>query len=392
MFYGFGRRRAWAQRARARCLPIHVGIGFRLVVLPLKLLLRLADIPFVQRSTVIAGVLLALSAATLAGVGIWVSGGFDAPVAQSDTAPGPDGAGSGAETKLASVRRMPSFLPSLEPRYTFRKTVPEVRVQFTAADDQGRLVRSLSPADVRIVDNHLTVSTFQHFERTDDLPLRLGLVLDVSDSMKRVAVAERSAALTFLRQVLRPETDRAFVMSFGSDVEVVQDSTSSRSELLGAVDRVAQPGNGTELYDALYAACSDHWAPSEPNLAQRVIVVVTDGDDTGSRHGLADVIAAAQRNEAEIYALTIHFKGRQREGDYVLKRLSEETGGGFYVAASTKEVPAIFSDIERQIRSQYYVSFRPEERTPGFHALRIDVRYPQGVQVRARQGYYAVGD
>lgn len=276
----------------------------------------------------------------------------------------------------------------LTPEFTIRKTIPEVQLQFSVADEKGRLVQNLAPADVRIFDDQAPVGQFQRFERIDDLPLRIGLVLDVSGSMRKVMAQEKSVALAFLKEVLRPQTDRAFVLAFGSTVELWQDTTGDAANLQGAIQRVAAPSAGTDMYDALYSACVDHWNAEETEPVHRVIVVVTDGDDTGSRHGLQDVVAAAQRSAVQIYALTVHSPRKSYIGDGILQRLADESGGRFFVAPSNQEVPAIFEQIEQELRSQYYVSFRPARETPGFHALQVEVRAPQPLQVHARQGYY----
>jgi VWFA-related protein len=353
-----------------------------------------ADNPIVQRSTIITGLLLAFSGATLGGVGYWASGGFaslsaDAPAMEG--MPGMVGSyGGGRETTvtLPNAGIKAALTPGAE--YTIRKNVPEVRLQFTVADARGRLVPDISPADLRILDDRVPVARLEQFEKVDNLPLRLGLVLDVSDSMKSVAQQEKSVAMSFVRNVLRVGTDRAFVMAFGDGSQVWQDSTNELSDLAGAVQRAQQPGNGTDLFDALYSACSDQWHDPAPD-AHRVILVISDGIDTGSRYGLSDVIAAAQRNETQVYALNVHLKKKSDyPGDRILQRVADDTGGRFFVANSSKDADAIFKQLEQELRTQYYVSFRPARPTPGYHALQVDVNAPQKLMVHARRGYYVV--
>ena len=220
--------------------------------------------------------------------------------------------------------------------------------------------------------------------------MRLGILLDVSDSVKRALPEEKAAAQDFLDRVLRPETDRAFVMSFAGNVQLWQGSTNDRAGLIQAVNRLHQPGWATVLFDALYSACLDHLSRGDDGtLVHRAIVVLSDGDDTNSLHTLSDVIAAAQRSEIQIYALTVHKKGLRPAGDAILQRLADETGGALFVAQSAKELQATFAEIEQQMRTQYYVSFPPQS-SPGFHALQVEVRTPQNAQVHARRGYYAM--
>ncbi len=368
---------------------------WRILLFPFKLLSWLADNSFVQRSAVIAGLSLALGGIALASLSEWASGRFGgSPADGSPPASAASKTESGRYAILPPLPVLPEgdHLPANAPSYTFRHDVPEVRLQFTVADDQGRSVDNLSAANIRVLDNQSPVERFSDFERDENLPLQLGLILDASDSVKKVMADQKSAASHFLDRVMRPQSDHAFVMAFGGDVRVWQDSTSERQPLMEAIARVKQPGWGTRLYDALYSACNRQSATEvgDSQRIHRAIVVLSDGDDTESLRGLADVIATAQRSEIQIYALTIHSPKLAQRGDWVLQRLTDATGGRFYVASSSKDLDRVFAQIERDLRTQYYVSFRPQHDSPGFHSLRVDVPGPQKLQVHARQGYYAM--
>lgn len=362
--------------------------------LPLKLLWRLADNPYVQRSVLITGLSLGLCGLTLAGIGEWASGGFDSSSTGSASA-SVAGALSGPplSASLAYVPAGGSPLPADIPGYTFRRSVPEVRLQFTVADQRGRQVSDLTADEVRVFDNQVLVPHFSAFERNQDLPLQLGLVVDTSDSVKRVLPDEKSAAAGFLLRVMRPQSDTAFVMGFAGDMQVWQQSTGNRQELLLAIDHLKEPGWGTRMFDALYNACANQFPTTGDGKAvHRAIVLLSDGDDTDSFHNLADVIAAAERNEVQVYALAIRTRKNADEGDRILQRLSDATGGRQYVVRSSRDVDSAFAQIEQDLRTQYYVSFPPQQATPGFHSLRIEVRPPQKLEVRARQGYYATAE
>jgi len=284
-----------------------------------------------------------------------------------------------------------NHLPADIPGYTFRRDVPEVRLQFTVADQQGQVVQDLSPDEVRVFDNQLPVERFSDFERAQDLPLRLGLVVDTSDSVRRVLADEKAAASNFLSRVMRPQSDTAFVVGFGGDIKVWQNATANRQELLEAIARLKQPGWGTRLFDALYSACSGPlFSVGTDKVAQQAIVVLSDGDDTDSIHSPRDVIAIAQRSEIQIYALTIRAGKVPGRGDRTLQRLADATGGRLYVAQSSNDLDSAFTQIERDLRTQYYLSFRPQLSTSGFHSLRLEVRPSQKLEVHARQGYYAM--
>jgi len=209
--------------------------------------------------------------------------------------------------------------------------------------------------------------------------------------VKRVLPEEKAAALNFLDRIIRPQSDRAFVMAFGADIRIWQTSTAERAQLSDAVGRLHQPGWGTRFDDALYAACNEYLShPGESNFVHRAIVVLSDGEDTDSFHDLRDVVAIAQRGEVQIYTLTLHGKKQVSHGDAALQRLAEQTGGRFFLAQSNKDLEERFAEIEQDLRTQYYVSFPPQQVTPGFHALQVEVRTPQKLKVHARQGYYAL--
>ena len=161
---------------------------------------------------------------------------------------------------------------------------------------------------------------------------------------------------------------------------------------MNAVNRLQEPGWGSRVYDALYSACLGQASTAADGKdLHRAIVVLSDGDDTDSLHGLTDVIAAAQRSEVQIYPLTIHPKKAVERGDRILRRLADSTGGRLYVPESANELAAVFAQIEQDLRTQYYVSFPPQQPTPGYHSLRVEVRAPAHLEVRAREGYYAAG-
>jgi Ca-activated chloride channel family protein len=278
--------------------------------------------------------------------------------------------------------------PSL-PGYTIRRTVPEVRLRFSVFDERGRLVTDLSADDIRVLDDQSAVPRIRQFTRADDLPVQVGLLLDVSDSVQKTIAREKLAATAFAERVLRQEADRAFLMAFGRDVQLSQDATSDPATLKQAVLRIRQLGHTTNLYDSVFYSCLNQFSKSDGGAAtQRILLLLSDGEDTGSFHSMADAIALAQRREIQIYALSVHPGRKYAPGDATLRRLAEETGGQLYLAGSEKDFPAIFATMERQMRTQYYVSFPPQRPTPGFHDLRIETTSNRNLRIHARQGYY----
>jgi Ca-activated chloride channel family protein len=295
----------------------------------------------------------------------------------------PDPSGSGL------YRQPQTLAKAIFPGYTIRRTVPEVRLQFSVTDESGRLLTNLSPGDFRIYDNQSAVQRLRQFSRLNDLPLQIGILLDISDSVQGSVWNEKLAMRSFVQQVFRPQTDRASLMAFSRELRLWQSSTGDASALQRILDQVQPEGHVTNLYDGLFAACARQFPGTEgPDAVQRIIVLFSDGEDTGSLHGMPDVISIAQRKEIQIFALSIHAKRKSTSGDEALRRLTDETGGQFYVATSSKEFSSIFAAMEQQMRTQYSVSFQPLSGIAGFHSLRLELTSPQKLRAHARQGYY----
>jgi VWFA-related protein len=257
------------------------------------------------------------------------------------------------------------------------------------ADETGRLVDDLLPSDLLILDNYLAVFGIREFSHLQDLPLQIGILLDVSTSVRKTVPGETMAGRLLVQQLLRPQTDNAFLMEFGSDTRLWQSPTNDRVALARGLERIQQRGDVTKLYDGLFIACASQFSENDfPKVAHRVIVVFSDGVDTDSFHGLADVIALAQNNEVQLYAVSVHSRRSSWPGDEVLRRMTEQTGGRLFVADSERDFPFIFAAMEKEMRTQYAVSFQPAERSLGFHSLQVELVRHQRLHVHARQGYF----
>jgi VWFA-related protein len=282
---------------------------------------------------------------------------------------------------------------AVRPDFTIRRTVPEVRIQFTVADASDRLLQSLSKDDFQILDNRLSVKRVSSFSQQENLPLQIGMLLDVSDSVEKTRTREQQAVQYFVAKVLRPESDRVALLAFGSELREWQSSTGNRDELTGALSRIRQQGVTTYLYDAVYRTCLNHFSASrDQESAQRVLFVISDGMDTGSLHSLSDAISMALRRDVQIVAVSMHSRRISTDGDKVLQQLAEATGGRVFVIESEKDFPAVFATMGQQMRTKYSISFQPTEQTPGFHAVKIQVPGGDTVRVRARRGYYFDGE
>ncbi len=275
------------------------------------------------------------------------------------------------------------------PEFTIRRTVPEVRLQFTVADEHGRLLKAISRDDLQLFDNRLAVPRIRDFSRTEDLPLELDILLDVSDSVEKTSQRERQATQFLVSHIVRPHTDRVALMSFSDEVTLWARSMGDRDALNSALAKIPQRGYITNLYDSVYHACLEQFTPPQAgDPAQRILVLISDGDDTGSLRSMTDAISAAQRRDIQIYALSVHSARQSAPGDRVLKQLAESTGGQLFVASSEKDFPALFASMEQQMRTQYVVSYQPTDLTPGFHSVRIELAGGGKIKVRSRRGYY----
>jgi len=229
-----------------------------------------------------------------------------------------------------------------------------------------------------------------NFRRETDLPLELGLLIDTSGSVRTRFDFERDAAATFLRQAVRSNFDKAFVMGFNTRTTVTQDFTDNPTLLAAGVEAL-RDGGGTALYDAIYRACHDKLM-KEPkdHPVRRAIIVVSDGEDNQSEVSEAQAIEMAERAEVIIYAISTDDSGLVLRGDRVLQRLADATGGRAFFPFKMKDIKNSFGAIEDELRSQYVISYRPAdfEADGRFRPIEITA-LKKDLQVRARKGYYA---
>lgn len=273
---------------------------------------------------------------------------------------------------------------------TIRKRVDEVNVLFIATDKHGKFVRNLTQNDFNFLDDHKPVQSIVNFRRETDLPLRMGLLIDVSGSVHTRFDFEQDAATGFMQHVLRAGFDKAFVMGFNSTHQITQDFTDNVDRLSQGV-RSLHDGGGTALYDAIYDACHDKLLKESSDRPMRkALILLSDGDDNQSEHSLAQAVEMAQRAEVILYAISTDDSGLILRGDKNLERLAAATGGRAFFPFKMKDIKNSFAAIEDELRSQYVVSYHPANfdadgrfRTIEISALKKDL------QVRARQGYYA---
>lgn len=273
----------------------------------------------------------------------------------------------------------------------FRATVNEVPVVFTVTDKHNHYVRDLSKKDFKVMDDGHPVADIRSFRRETDLPLRVGLLIDSSASVRGRFKFEQEAAIEFMNQTIRPKYDQAFVLGFDSSLEVTQEFTSN-SELLSKGIRSLRPGNSTRLYDALFYACRERLDTPETASERRAIVLITDGEDNSSRSTREEAIEMALRANVIVYTISTNFPGYSESGKYdkILQRIADATGGRWFEPFQVTDVANAFAQIQADLRSQYALAYRPEDfkHDGRYRTIEIMAEH-KGLKVHSRHGYYA---
>ncbi len=273
---------------------------------------------------------------------------------------------------------------------TVRVRTDLVNVIFTVTDKHGKFVRDMKQNEFRFLDNNLPPKQINSFEAETNLPIRVGLLIDASNSIRDRFQFEQQAAIEFLQQIIRPRSDQAFVLAFDELWELTQDFTSDLDKLQKGV-RVIRPGGGTAMWDAVYHACRDKLMKGkESGPVRRAIILVSDGDDNQSRVLRQEAIDMAQRAEVIIYTISTNLTTNlQEQGDKNLKMLAEATGGRAFFPFKLEQVTDAFRDIQDELRSQYAVSYKPEQFAANgqFRTIKI-IPENKKLQVRAKRGYF----
>jgi Ca-activated chloride channel family protein len=272
---------------------------------------------------------------------------------------------------------------------TVRVRTDEVNVVFTVVDKDGRFVRDLKQEQFKIIDNKQPPRQVMNFAAQTNLPLQVGLLIDASNSIRDRFQFEKDAASEFLYEIIRPKSDRAFVLAFDETWDVTQDFTNNLDKLRDGVKAI-KAGGGTALWDAVYFACRDKLMKEPSSTAvRRAIVIVSDGEDNQSRVFPKEAIDMAQRAEVIIYTISTTLVNNSTKGTDNLRSLADATGGRAFFPEKMDDVVAAFTDIQDELRSQYSVSYRPEGFVANgqFRPIQI-VADNKKYKVRAKKGYY----
>lgn len=273
-------------------------------------------------------------------------------------------------------------------------TLPTVRVNlvplvFTVTDKKGRFVTGLKRENFGLLDDGRPPAAVLGFSQQTNLPLRIGIMLDTSSSIRQRFKFEQDSALDFFLQVLHP-LDRAFVEGFDIQVDLAQDYTAN-IDLLNQGIRKLRPGGGTALFDSLYKTCQNQMLTlREATSVRKAIILVSDGDDNYSRALESDAIKMCQRAETLVYSISTDTSPTRGRGGEVLKTISEATGGQVFFPNRLEDVAQGFKNIEIELRSQYLLEYRPADFKQDGSFRTIYLRATDGrYHVRARTGYFA---
>ncbi len=268
--------------------------------------------------------------------------------------------------------------------------VTRVNLLFTVMDRKGRFVTDLTKNDFEIIENKRP-QVIQEFSAETNLPLRLGVLIDTSNSIRERFRFEQEAASEFIRSVMRSRQDKAMVVSFDTSAELVSDLVDS-PEKLETVIHDLRPGGGTSLYDAIFFACRDKLSVDQPKSKfRRAIVILSDGDDNQSRYTRDQALEEAQKADVVVYSISTNISRSDTDGDKVLKYFADKTGGRAYFPFKVEDLAQSFENINNELTHQYIILYRPEPLvTDGlFHSMDLRVRGRKDLIVRVRPGYFA---
>ncbi len=279
--------------------------------------------------------------------------------------------------------------PGQEPTFTFKTGVNLVDLVFTVTDKKGNFITGLKRSDFGLLDDGRPPATVVSFTQQTNLPLRIGIMLDTSSSIRTRFKFEQDSALDFFLQVLHPG-DRAFVEGFDITTDLTQDYTNNIDALNQGI-RKLRPGGGTALFDSLYHTCQQQMLTlKEDTPVRKAIILVSDGDDNYSRALESDAIKMCQRAETIVYTISTDTSPTRGKGSDVLQTISDATGGRTFFPVRLEDVALGFKDIEEELRSQYSLEYTPSDfkQDGSFRTIYLQSTNPK-YHVRARTGYFA---
>ena len=267
--------------------------------------------------------------------------------------------------------------------------VTRVNMLFTVTDKRGRFVTDLGKNDFQVFESKKPQQIMEFTSETD-LPLRLAILIDTSNSIRDRFRFQQEAATNFINSVMRAQ-DKATLVSFDTAAQVVTDLTSSTQELEKGITEL-RPGGGTALYDAIYLACKEKLMRDQPLYKfRRAMVILSDGEDNESRYSRDQALEMAQRADTVIYTISTNITHIETDGDKVMRYFADQTGGVPFFPFQAKDLNQSFENIANELRHQYNLFYRPEplKNDGQYHPVQIRVKGRKDLIVRARKGYYA---
>ena len=361
-------------------------------------------------SVLLTAALFFATASPPAGAGLPARAGDNAQQSSSAAAPGKrhDDAQQPAPPQAAPPQEA---APQHQDQGKITQVVNLVDVLFTVLNRRNKLVPDLEKDDFKVWDDK-SPESIRYFSRQTDLPLRIGLLMDTSNSIRDRLKFEQDAATSFLFSVLRHNKDQAFVMTFDDEPAILQGFTDDAGRLRDEIVKT-RAGGGTAVYDAIYDACQKELSHpprppgDQPDVVRRVMILISDGDDNLSNHTRSEAIEMAQRYSVVIYTISTstqwiqlsqtdpdkiaNRKTHLTEGDKILQDLADETGGRAFFPYHVDDLDQSFQDIGDELRNQYSIAYIPthSQFDGKYHRIRIEVPEHKGYQVRARRGYFA---
>ena len=308
---------------------------------------------------------------------------------QPAAAPAQQPAAPAAQTTTSKPGDNTALPPDLPQTSSLTITSNEVDLIFTVTNHNGRFVTGLQQQGFGLLDDGRPPVRVRSFTQQTNLPLRVGIMLDTSNSIRQRFQFEQQAATDFLLQVMHP-ADRAFTEGFDVQTDISQDFTN-RIDLLDTGIRKLRPGGGTALFDALYKTCRDQMLTLKENsFTRKALVLVSDGDDNYSRALETDAIKMCQRAETIVYTISTNVGPSANKGDDILREIADATGGQAFFPKRIEDVGIGFQNIEEELRSQYLLVYVPAgfKADGAFRTIYLQSTDPR-YSVRAKKGYFA---
>jgi len=290
----------------------------------------------------------------------------------------------GQSQSISSING-PAPLPASE-SMSITSKVQEVNLSLVVTDKKGHFVPNLTANDITIQDNAKPPDKITHFDQFTDLPLRIALVIDGSDSVYFAFNDEKRAALNFLKHVTRSSSDLALIIGFNQETLIAQTATGD-TQLLAHAIKALRPGGQTAVYDAVNVAVEQLNQMKENGPSRHVIILFTDGEDNASHIDLKNAVTLAQQNETTVYVLNLGYPSQEAQNS--MKELAESTGGEFHYVREVSSIDSAFSKLVRDLRSQYAIGYKPANMVTDGSFHQITVSAHNKLRLRYRRGYFA---